>query len=203
MLSSRRTARSRAAGTPVRHRVRNFFYWLVRLRGSPHAIAGGLAVGMFITFTPTVGLQTLIALAIATAANLSRAAAVLPVWLTNPVTAPPVFAFTYWTGTFFWPGPEAAVVASAMRDFAEGIDRVELGALPDHLEVFGQLGLDVFVPLWIGGTLVGLAAAAVVYPVTYRMVLAVRRGRVQRVRQRRPLAGPAPLAQRRPPSSTP
>ena len=59
---------------------------VVRLRGSPRAIAGGLAIGVFVAFMPTRGFQMLFAAFLATLFGANRPAAVLPVWITNPAT---------------------------------------------------------------------------------------------------------------------
>lgn len=156
--------------------------WLVRLRGSPHAIARGVALGILVAFTPTIGVQTLLALGLATLLNANRPAAAAPVWLTNPVTIPPVYAFTYYLGSFFWPGPDRSDVARLMRDAAHELQSLDFLALGARLQLFIDLGIDVFVPLMIGGLLTGGLIAAVAYPLTLRLVIELR-GR--RIRNRR------------------
>jgi len=58
----------------------------------PWRIALALAVGVFISCTPTFGFQTLIALALATVARLNRAATVTGVWINLPWVTPFVYA---------------------------------------------------------------------------------------------------------------
>jgi uncharacterized protein (DUF2062 family) len=71
---------------------------LERLRGvlslddPPWRIALALAVGVFISCTPTFGFQTLIALLVATVARLNRAATVTGVWINLPWVTPFVYA---------------------------------------------------------------------------------------------------------------
>jgi uncharacterized protein (DUF2062 family) len=71
---------------------------LERLRGvfslddPPWRIALALAVGVFISCTPTFGFQTLIALVVATVARLNRAATVTGVWINLPWVTPFVYA---------------------------------------------------------------------------------------------------------------
>lgn len=66
---------------------------LLALRDTPHAIAGGVAIGMFIGFTPLFGIKTLLCLALAYLLRCSKIAAVIavslhdivaPVWLILP-----------------------------------------------------------------------------------------------------------------------
>ena len=51
---------------------RSVIKWLVRLRRSPRAIAGGFALGTFVAFTPTMGIQFVIVFFLATILNLNR-----------------------------------------------------------------------------------------------------------------------------------
>ena len=57
----------------------------VRLRGLPEEIAKGVALGIFIGMTPTFGFQMAIALLFAYLLRENRLAAILGVWVTNPV----------------------------------------------------------------------------------------------------------------------
>ena len=170
-----------------RRHLRRFLIWLIRLRGTPQAIARGIAVGMVVAFTPTIGFQTLIALGTATLLNANRPVSIVPTWLTNPITIPPVYAFTYYLGSFFWPGPDPADVSRAMIAATKELESLDLLAIRAQLGVFLDLGLDVFMPMWIGGLMIGAVAAAVAYPLTLRTVVRLReRRRRRRARRRSP-----------------
>lgn len=137
-------------------------------------------------FTPTIGIQGLLALAIATLLNVNRPVAVVLTWLTNPITIPPVYAFTYYLGSFFWSGPGIAAATRAMREAAGELASLDLLALRAQLDVLLGLGIDIFVPMWIGGFLVGGLAAAIAYPLTLRAVVQFRGRRARRRTQRKP-----------------
>jgi uncharacterized protein (DUF2062 family) len=166
-------------------RLRRFLNWLIRLRGSSRAIARGMAVGMIVAFTPTIGFQTLIALGIATLLNANRPVSIVPTWLTNPFTIPPVYAFTYYLGSFFWSGPDPAEVTRAMAAAARELESLDLLAIRAQLGVFLDLGMDVFMPMWIGGLIVGTVAAGITYPLTLRTVERLRKRRKRRRAKRR------------------
>jgi uncharacterized protein (DUF2062 family) len=82
-----------------------------RLRGlvqgddPPWRIALALAVGVFISFTPLLGLQTLLALLVATLTRLNRAAAVAGVWINLPWFAPFVYGAGLTLGAAILPDP--------------------------------------------------------------------------------------------------
>ena len=59
---------------------------LVTLRDTPHAIAGGVAIGVFIGFTPLFGVKTLLTLGVAYLLRCNPIAAVIAVSLHDVVT---------------------------------------------------------------------------------------------------------------------
>ena len=148
-LSSASNKNRRQRGSKLRRTTR----WLVALRGSPEAIAGGVAIGMFVAFTPTIGFQMVIAAFLATLLRANRPVAVAMVWLTNPFTAPPVFIATYWVGTFFRSGPPIAEVYALLSDVMQKISCYDYWALHDQFTTFLAVGWQIFIPLLIGGLL--------------------------------------------------
>lgn len=75
---------------------------LLDLKDKPHAIAGGVAIGMFIGFTPLFGLKTLLCLGLALALRCNPIAAVVAVSLHDVVTPlwPVLLLIEYQIG--FW-----------------------------------------------------------------------------------------------------
>jgi uncharacterized protein (DUF2062 family) len=65
---------------------------VVSLEESPWRMALALAVGVFISFTPFWGFQTVLALVVATVSRLNRALTVAGTWLNLPWFAPFVYA---------------------------------------------------------------------------------------------------------------
>jgi uncharacterized protein (DUF2062 family) len=76
----------------VLRRLLDRFHGLLQLDDAPWRIALALAVGVFISCTPTLGFQTLLALLVATLARLNRAATVTGVWINLPWVTPLVYA---------------------------------------------------------------------------------------------------------------
>jgi len=70
---------------------------------SPWRVALALAVGVFISFTPFWGFQTLLALLVATLARLNRAVTVTGTWLNLPWFAPFVYAGAVKLGAWLLP----------------------------------------------------------------------------------------------------
>ena len=165
--------------------LRQTMFWLLRLRGSPHAIALGVAVGVFVAFTPTYGIQMLLAPLIATFLGGNRPASIPPVWITNPLTMPACYAFTYWVGSTFWSGPPVREVYEAMRETLARLATFDVWEIFDQFSAFMNMLRDILVPLCIGGVLVGLVAGGISYVVTREALRQFRDYRAERRRRRR------------------
>jgi hypothetical protein len=77
---------------------------LLQLDDSPWRTALALALGVFISFTPFWGFQTLLALLTATVLRLNRAVTVTGTWLNLPWFAPFVYAGAAKLGAAMMPG---------------------------------------------------------------------------------------------------
>lgn len=77
---------------------------LLHLDESPWRTALALAVGVFISFTPFWGFQTVLALVIATVCRLNRAVTVTGTWLNLPWFAPFIYGGALKLGALMVPG---------------------------------------------------------------------------------------------------
>lgn len=84
-----------------------FIKRVLRLQGTPHAIALGVAAGVFISFTPLIGLHVTLALVLAWVTGGNLIAAVLGTFIGNPLTFPVIWASTFYLGN--WVLGKAAV----------------------------------------------------------------------------------------------
>ena len=76
---------------------------ILMLDDTPHSIAMGVTVGMFIGITPTVGIQMVLVMLLAALTwrffQFNRMAALLTVYVSNPITTLPIYYFNYKVGT--------------------------------------------------------------------------------------------------------
>lgn len=165
-------------------RLRPVLRWLIRLRGSPQAIAGGFSLGLFIAFTPTIGIQIVLAFFLATALNVNRPAAVLAVWITNPITIPAIFSINYWLGSLIWEGPSVPVVSRRLFELASQLTTLDLWAITDQLSAVAELGIDIIIPLVLGSIIAGTLSSILSYFILLRLLtfLVARRAKRKRMK---------------------
>lgn len=120
---------------------------LLHLRDSPHRTALAFGAGVFVAFSPFLGLHTIIAVAIAFAFRLNRVAVLAGAWI-NVWALAPCYAF----GTF-------------IGAFLLGVDAGDLTAIDwgQGMDALGSTLKTLFWPIIVGNTLLGFAAAAPAY----------------------------------------
>jgi uncharacterized protein (DUF2062 family) len=94
-LPSPSQLRENPALRPVAHLLDRAEIWHLNRRSA----SGAVFIGLFCAFLP-VPMQMVIAAALAIAARCNLPLAVVLVWISNPVTIPPLFYFTYRLGAW-------------------------------------------------------------------------------------------------------
>jgi uncharacterized protein (DUF2062 family) len=143
---------------------RSLWKRLLELRDTPHAIAGGVAIGMFYGFTPLFGVKTLLSLVTAWLARCSKIAAVIAVTLHDVVTPfwPVLLRIEYDIGYWLLSNPHMLPPKLKLKhgvhfDLAEML----------HWTTFLKVGL----PLLVGSLVIAVPAALVSYAVAYQIML--------------------------------
>lgn len=75
----------------MRGRVQRTVQILLHVEDTPHRTALAFAIGIWIAFSPLLGIHTGMALAIAFLFRLNRAAMLVGAWINNPWTMAPMF----------------------------------------------------------------------------------------------------------------
>ncbi|WP_117194250.1 DUF2062 domain-containing protein [Rhizobium terrae] len=144
---------------------------VMRIGGSPHAVAAGLAVGVVSAWTPILGIHILLAIPVAYLLGGSMIAAALGTAFANPLTLPIIWPLTWEIGQ-----------AILGRD-TSGHSHLDLAALFSHLDL-SQLWRPILEPMLIGSIPPGLACGLVFYVVTYCAVRSFRNRRLERLTAR-------------------
>ncbi len=187
-----RLQRLRATLWPRRSWRRSLRYMqkrVLRLRATPHAIAAGVAAGVFATFTPFLGFHFLLAFAIAYCIAGNMAAAALGCLAGNPLTFPLVWASTYEVGRSIL---HAEVPGGSPPPGMEGALR--------HLDI-AALWEPYLKPMLVGSIPLGLAFGALSYGLVRFGAASFQASRARRTQERSASRVPA-VAARRPSDAT-
>jgi len=136
-----------------RHTVKKFIANFKQLRGDPHYISMGMAVGVFIGVTPTFPFHTTLAIALAVLLRGSKTAAALGVWFGNPLTMP-----------FFYIGSYELGMLLLGRSLPSHV--LQQHSVKDMLTI----GVEATSAMIAGGVLLGILPAVIAYFVTYKML---------------------------------
>ena len=135
---------------------KKIFERFIRIRGTPREIALGFALGLFIGFSPTMGIQIAMGVFVAALLKWNKITAAIGVQVTNPLTAPFIYSITYVIGakliglkeTFIW------------------TDAFDLSKLIDMLEKAPA----IFAALTIGGIVIGAPVSIIGYFVSHAVI---------------------------------
>lgn len=178
----------RIALWPRRSWLRSTQYFVkrvLRLTASPHAVAAGVAAGVFASFTPFIGFHFIIAFAISyvIAGNLIAAAA--GTFFGNPISFPFIWTSTFATGRFILSGAQAASTDGPhyrLGEIAQS-DLIALG-LTGLVEKIASMWEPVIKPMTVGAVPVGTLFAIAFYMLTRWAAVKFRHTRLKRLSER-------------------
>ena len=150
-------------------KAKDFFaYRVLGVNDTPHRIALGVAVGMFIAWTPTVGVQMGLTVVVCALVGANKVVGLPWVWISNPATMLPIYYWNYRLGRLVlggrWPPLRLGKVMKT----------------PGWWQKFWILLEETVVvgwPLWLGSVIVAAATAVPTYFVIRWAVITYRRYR--------------------------
>ena len=164
---------------PHRYIIRRFRRWFIyrvlHVDDTPHRIAMGIAVGIFVAWTPTIGLQMILCVLISALVGANKFVGLPFVWLSNPLTVIPIYGPNYMVGNWLLGGkyswPSFMEDARAMMFQGEGNILLRTVA---RIQSWWAATVEVFLPLWLGSLLVAAVLAVGTYFTIARIVTIYR-----------------------------
>ncbi len=154
---------------------------VLRLDDTPNRIALGVFLGFVVGATPTIGLQMVIYFALVAVLPANKVSGILPIWLSNPITAVPLYYSNWKIGEFvitgdFETSPEskAAIVKLIKGAPGQNMSFLERMLSADFWTAAWDALLNMGASLWVGSLLVGFIAGALGYIASYKGVIAYR-----------------------------
>jgi len=149
---------------------------LLGISDSPHRIALGVAIGLFVAWMPTYGLHTLTVLMLTFLLRANKVAGLTSMLVTNPLTAGPAYYFSYILG-----GRIIAIFtsqsAAPIRRAAETFHPLSISALfsARFWDGFWEWLVAIGTELWIGGLVIGILSACAGYLIAFWLVAGHRK----------------------------
>jgi len=133
---------------------------------TPHRIAFGCAIGVFVALTPTIPFQMLLAVLICWLLGANKIVGVPAVWITNPLTIVPIYLPQYILGCWMLGIPVGEVDFHVLTKEYESISVLAT--------VAWNLMKDIFWPLWFGSLFVATGFGLLTYYLTWQVVVRYR-----------------------------
>ena len=145
-------------------------YWylrLMRIQATPHALALGMAIGVFVGFIPLLPSQTVIAIGFAYLLRASKAAAAIGTLVSNPFNWVPLYMLFYYLGRAVVPFDIPALT-------------------PSHLNMaeLAHTGWRFYVAMITGGLIIAIPASVLSYFLMRKGVLFYREQKAKRAASR-------------------
>ncbi len=147
---------------------RFFIYRVLSLNDTPHRIALGVAIGIFFTWTPTIGFQMVLTLAFSWLLGANKFVGIPFVWISNPVTFLPIYGPNYLVGCWLT-GSDFA----GFRALREAM--TFSGGWWGAVKAFWPATVQIFWELWLGSLLVAMLMGLLSYFAIRRAVVVFRR----------------------------
>jgi uncharacterized protein len=143
---------------------------------SPQRTAAAFALGVFLGFSPLLGIHTILALGLAFALRLNRLAVLSGTFVLNPLTIVPIYGAGTTLG-FLILGRPAEEISPADVPVLDVFSFSTLtSGVSDHVRAS-------LLPFLLGTTLLGAAAAAAAFPLSLFLVQRMRAIRIARRRR--------------------
>ena len=155
--------------------IKYYFLRLTRLRGEPHELATGMALGIFSGMLPIMPFQVALAITLALFFKGSKITAALGTWVTNPLNWYFMYYYSYKIGASVLGLPEGNGVISSVM--------VSIQQNEEALVVIGKIagaGSTIVAAFLVGGLIMGFAAAIPAYFIFLRLFQFIRQWRQER-----------------------
>ena len=166
----------------LQRQLKYYYLRFVRLRGDPHELALGIALGVFIGLMPVIPFQTALAVTLAIFFKGSKITAAIGTWISNPLNWYFLYYASYKLGAFILRLPERK---SAFASIVTAIESCQ--GIQDIMIIVAKfLGAGgAFVAAFLlGGLIMGIAFAPPAYLLFLKFFTAVKRWREHRKERR-------------------
>ncbi len=136
---------------------------------TPHSLALGVSIALFIAILPLVGLQMFLAVAIAALLRANKAVCVPVVWVSNPLTMVPLYGGCLAFGRFLMGSEDGSGASDLLGSLTANTAELTWLDFGFWSQLFTNLA-DLGEEMWLGSFVIGLPVALIAYPITRWLV---------------------------------
>ncbi len=159
--------------------IKYYYLRFIRLRGEPHELSLGMALGIFSGMMPIMPFQIAVAVTLALFFKGSKLTAAVGTWISNPLNWYFIYYWNYQLGAFILGLPEKNVIFSSV------MNAIQSGEEPMVIvgKILGAGGMSLAAFL-LGGAVMGLACGVPSYFIFLSVFRRLREWRRMRRRKK-------------------
>ena len=158
----------------LKKKIELFIEKAKKLHGDPHYVAFGMAIGVFVAFTPTMPFHIFLAIVAAILFKASKPAAILGAWLSNPLTMVFLYFAGYKVGYLFFENSGQDLKSIELL-IAQIKSDIELSEKIIYFIGFIKTKIKIFLIMITGGVILGLPSGFIVYYITKKFMVGLHR----------------------------
>jgi uncharacterized protein (DUF2062 family) len=153
-----------------------YFIKFKRLQGSPHALAGGTAIGVFIGLTPTIPFHTVLIVFCSLLTRTSTLAGIIvSLIVCNPLTYLPIYYLSAVVGNQLTP------YELNLKNVQSALEQVMAGdGIQNSLTILIESGYEAMVVMSVGGLCFALPFAIVSYYLSLMFFVKIEKKRIKK-----------------------
>lgn len=139
-------------------RLKYYFLKFVRIKGEPHELALGMALGIFAGMLPIIPFHMALSVALALFLKGSKITALIGAWISNPLTWYLIYYYNYRLGAFILGFPKNNRLLSSLMPAVEHGDKL----MDTFVKITGA-GSKIIGAFTLGGMIMGIVASVPSY----------------------------------------
>lgn len=158
-------------------RTRRYYYLrFIRLKGTPHSLALGSAIGVFVGITPTIPFHTIVIFVLTIFSRSSFIAGLIASWVVcNPLTYIPQYYLSLRIGNLVTPyelswGQVKSVLEIILSDVS----------FTTRMNALLTIGYEAIIVMIIGGIILALPFTIISYYLSYMTFIKIRNKRLEK-----------------------
>ncbi len=159
----------------VRRLARYYYLRVIRLQGSPQALAKATAVGAAIAITPTLPLHTIMIIGVTLILRMNTLAALLAATvISNPLTFVGQYYLAWKIGDIILPH------RLSWTRIQQVLSTIQHEGLADGIKTLSHLSIDAMLVMFTGGFLLAIPTAIITYCLAYCLFDKIQKKRRQK-----------------------